>query len=156
MSVPVVIHDGIEAMRDCENCTLFKLLPNGALDKLVCLWVNCRCCLVQNEDARSSKQSTCQTDHLALTLAQISTALCDHHIETRFGFTVFAGLTSAVRLDEGFQVGQAQCFPHFGVGLCVEGVQVETQCTGEENRVLKIDRQVQVGRHSNLTYVFSD
>lgn len=47
---PCVVHDCIEPVGDGENRAVFKLSPNGGLDEVICLQVNCSCSFIQDQD----------------------------------------------------------------------------------------------------------
>lgn len=65
--LPAVVHDGVEAVRNGEDCTIIKLSTNGGLDQLVCLQVNSCCGFIQNQDPGLPQQSSGQTQQLSLT-----------------------------------------------------------------------------------------
>ena len=49
---PVVVHDGVEPVGDGQDAAVGELLPDGRLDQIIRLQVNCCCSLVQNQNLK--------------------------------------------------------------------------------------------------------
>lgn len=63
---PCVIHDCVESVSDGKDGAVFKLSPNGGLNKIICLQVDSGCSFIQDEDPRLSQESSSQTHQLPL------------------------------------------------------------------------------------------
>ena len=64
--VPVVVHDGVEAVSNGEDGGISKLCADGLLDEVVSLQVHSCRCLVQHQDLGLAQQSSRQTHQLTL------------------------------------------------------------------------------------------
>ena len=71
--IPVVVHDRVEAMGDCDDRRVGELDTDGRLDQVIRLEVDGRRGFVQYEDFRLAEQRPSQTHQLPLTNATTST-----------------------------------------------------------------------------------
>lgn len=65
--LPVVIHNGIEAMSNSEHSCIGKLLSNGLLDKSISGDINSGGGFVQNKNTSLAEKSTSEANQLTLT-----------------------------------------------------------------------------------------
>ena len=72
---PVVIHDGVEPVRDSDDGGVCKLSPYRVLNEVVCLKVDCRRRLVQHQNLCLTQQSARQANQLTLTHAKSTNAV---------------------------------------------------------------------------------
>lgn len=63
---PCVIHDCVEPVSDGKDGAVLKLRPNGGLDEIVRLQVDCSCGFIQDEDPGLPQESSGQTHQLPL------------------------------------------------------------------------------------------
>ena len=84
-----------------------------------------------DRDTGFKKAAPGKADQLALTDAQVFTTLGDGMLQT-------GGQGS----NEGLQVGELERRPQLLVRVLVEGVQVHSKRSGEQNRVLRDDGQL--------------
>lgn len=55
--IPVIIQDGVESMGNGQHSAIFKLFPNGLLDKIICFHIHGCCSLIQDKDFWFTEQS---------------------------------------------------------------------------------------------------
>ena len=54
--LPRIIHDGVEPMRNREDCVVSKFTPNRLLNKFIGFHVNRRCGFIKNQDFTFTKK----------------------------------------------------------------------------------------------------
>ena len=66
-TIPVIVHDSVEAVGYSEDGTVGKLCADGLLNEIISLQIHgCRG-FIQNQNLGLAQQSSCQTHQLTLT-----------------------------------------------------------------------------------------
>ncbi len=163
-SLPVVVDDGVQSVRDRQDRAFAELRSYGVLDECIGVQVDRRRRLVQHQNDTLPENRSRQTQQLTLTDAKqpschyntLSKSLmlqAQEHIksakkcnnaradEKRLPKVLSSFSDRVIQLsrksrDEILQMGQFQSGPELVVAVTFEWIQVDPKSPGEQNRVL--------------------